>query len=346
MVNSMTDCSRERETMINSEMLMTLFYGIYSFVFWRATTLGMRKGGDIGSRHSDAYAAHRSRIQRNPAFFIIAILMYTLVTVVFIIHWKTLYDVFGPNGGDGMYLCTALVSPALPIFCETVLALNIVLADLVLTWRTYVVFGKVKRIVIFPGILVLCTAVLVVVFLVIASIGQGREKGTDIYELVFGIGELSVLVWIYLGFSMGITLYCSIAITVRIFKICRLGGTSVKSYANVLEVVAESSALYTTVVLITFILVFISAQWGSRCAVAVLLSVTGISPTWILARVVSGKARTDESWTMDSSPLDSDPEAMEFQPNRNFTYTDDSTAYAPVGPLQPKDEPGLVDENV
>lgn len=108
-----------------------------------------------------------------------------------------------------------------------------------------------------------------------ASINQwGDNDGPDMYELVFGIGELSVLVWVYLGFSMGITLYCSIAITVRIFKICRLGGTSVKSYASVLEVVAESSALYTTVVLITFILVFVSERWGSRYAVAVLLSVT------------------------------------------------------------------------
>ncbi|KIY68456.1 hypothetical protein CYLTODRAFT_421576 [Cylindrobasidium torrendii FP15055 ss-10] len=334
MANNLADCSRERETMINSNMLMTLFYAIYSSVFWRATTLGVRTGGGLELGHSDAYAAHRSRIQRNPTFFIIAIVMYLLVTAVFVIHWKNLYDVFGPNGGDGTYLCTKTIGPSLSIFCEGVLALNIVLADSVLIWRTFVVFGKVKRIVILPAFLVLCTAICVVYFVVVTSIKE-YENGLELYELVFGIGELSIIIWIYLGFSMGITLYCSIAITLRILKICRLGGTSPKSYANVLEVVAESSALYTFVVLVTFILVFISSRWGSRYAVAVLLSVTGISPTWILARVVSGQARTDESWTVDSSPLG----AMEFQPNRQFTESNDSPAYALVGPPQPKDGP-------
>ncbi|KIY68448.1 hypothetical protein CYLTODRAFT_489737 [Cylindrobasidium torrendii FP15055 ss-10] len=329
MVNNPTDCSHERETMINSNMLMTLSYGVYSFVFWRAITSGMRGGRSKRSRQPDAYAAHRSRIQRSPVLFIIAILMYTLVTVLCAIYWKTLYDVFGPNGGDGTYLCTKHVAPALPVICEAALALNIVLADSVLIWRTYIVFGKIKRIVIFPAVLVLCNTALPFVGFVPV---KGYKDSPEIYELVFGIRKFCVFVWVYLGFSMGITLYCSIAITLRILWICRLGGASWKSYSNVLEVIAKSSALYTTVIVITSILGFSSARWGARYAVAVLLSVTGIAPTWILARIVSGKARADESWTIGSSPLGADPDAIEFRPDTHSISNNRLPVYALVGP--------------
>ncbi|KIY68455.1 hypothetical protein CYLTODRAFT_260367 [Cylindrobasidium torrendii FP15055 ss-10] len=166
-----------------------------------------------------------------------------------------------------------------------------------------------------------------VYFIVVMPIKK-YKNGLELYELVFGIGELSISIWIYLGCSIVITLYCSIAITLRIFKVYRLGVKSVKLYANVLEVVTESSALYTIVIFTTSIMVLVSPRWGTRYAVAALLSVTGISPTWILARVVSGKARTDESWTMDTSPLDSDREVIEFHPNRHSTDTNESTAYS------------------
>ncbi|KIY65755.1 hypothetical protein CYLTODRAFT_492058 [Cylindrobasidium torrendii FP15055 ss-10] len=325
--NALTDCTRERETMINSNMLMTLAYGLYSFVFWQAISLGLRsKEGRGTGTHSDVYAAHRSRIHRNPIFFIVAMIMYALVTAVFAIQWKTFYNVLGPHGGDGEYLCKATASASVLIFCETVLSLNFVLADLVLIWRTFIVYGRLKKVILFPFVFAVAAGGLVVAVIIGMSL---HLEGHDLalYNVVFAMNALDILPLVYMAVSILVTIYCSIAITIRIVKICRLGGSSLGSYSNVLELVAESAVLYTAVLLTTFILKFVSERWGSRYAVAVLLPVTGIAPTWILARAISGESRPDSSWTMDSDMAIDD--GMQFSSKHTGG---DSAIYSPITP--------------
>lgn len=76
-----------------------------------------------------------------------------------------------------------------------------------------------------------------------------------------------------MAMSVLTTLYCTIAITARIIRVRHLTGEPY-GYSQALEMVAESSLLYTAVLLITFILKFLSERWGARVAEAILLSVT------------------------------------------------------------------------
>lgn len=77
----------------------------------------------------DIQSARRSKLNTNPGFFVAAIVMYALITAVVAIQWRTVADVVGPHGGDGQYLCNSAAATSIPIFLETVLALNFAIAD-------------------------------------------------------------------------------------------------------------------------------------------------------------------------------------------------------------------------
>ncbi|KIY68458.1 hypothetical protein CYLTODRAFT_453518 [Cylindrobasidium torrendii FP15055 ss-10] len=307
--NNLADCSREREIMINTEMAMTLTYGLYTVIFCQAMSRGFQllKGGNT---QQDIHSARRSKVNTNPAFFIAAIIMYALITAVVVIQWRTVADVVGPHGGNGQFLCDSAAAASIPIFLETV-------------YRTYVVYGKTKKIVIVPALFTIAAAAFVIVVAVRLSFNMKGNR-TALYDVVFGASALGVITWAYIAMSVFTTLYCSIAITARILHVRRLTGEPY-GYSDALEMVAESSLLYTAVLLVTFILKFISARWGSRVAEGILLSVTGLCPTWILSRVLAGSSRPDESWTLDSDDTLAQ-ERMSFNVNHN----EDMAAYSPV----------------
>ncbi|KAK0466520.1 hypothetical protein IW261DRAFT_1683756 [Armillaria novae-zelandiae] len=94
-------------------------------------------------------------------------------------------------------------------------------------------------------------------------------------------------------------LWCTILI---VYRILRLGGvtTGIRVYHHVIEMLVESAALYSAV--IVALLVFevrdeVAGAYIEEFAIAI----RGIAPTVLVGRVAAGHARSDDSWSGSSA---------------------------------------------
>ncbi|KAK0434379.1 uncharacterized protein EV420DRAFT_1248273, partial [Desarmillaria tabescens] len=98
----------------------------------------------------------------------------------------------------------------------------------------------------------------------------------------------------YLSFSLGTTLFCTILIIYRIIKVGR-SSNSIGAYRGVIEILVESASLYA-VSLILWMAFLLHNYEASVYPEAIYVSITGIAPTLIVGRIASGQARPDDSW--------------------------------------------------
>ncbi|KAF8070011.1 hypothetical protein FPV67DRAFT_996341 [Lyophyllum atratum] len=156
-----------------------------------------------------------------------------------------------------------------------------VLADSVLIWRTWVIWGKSWKVTVIP---VICT-MLTIAFCVITTYQSITTK-------TFGLLHVDFVTGLYSA-TLVTTVFCTGAI---IYRAVKVGG--LRSYRSIIEILVEASVLYCFATIFALV-AYIHNSTVYEYAFTFWIPMTGIAPTLVIARVAAGHARPDETWTVN-----------------------------------------------
>jgi len=185
----------------------------------------------------------------------------------------------------------------------TLFSLNILIADCIIIWRCWVVWGRSWLIIILPSLATLAGVVLAV----LNAVGEvtivkakGHVPGKVPKEFITFNKPYSIL-------SLVTSLYATLLIIARIVMVQRHVGSGsrfdtklVRRYSKAIELVVESALLYSVNMLI-FCIFTSEANPKVSFPEAILPQIAGIAPTLLLFRVMMGHARPDSNWTTQGS---------------------------------------------
>ncbi|KAJ7741198.1 hypothetical protein DFH07DRAFT_59460 [Mycena maculata] len=266
-----------RDIYLNITFLQVFVHGIYSAIFFLAL-----------------YAMIFKR-KTPAAFFVIVLTMYTIATIQTGLHWASIRDAFVRHGSSPTDTVNSLGSPtlALTVLSGTMLIGNTLLADCVLIFRCFAVWNRDWRAIVLPVLTTLSATALGIlsVFETAQVVELGGNLSSDPPKFVDYARP-------YFCLCLATTLLATILIVFRIVWITRYNaGTAFSGYRAVIEMVVESALLYSA-----SLIVYIGILFGSAAsnddgyAQAILIEMTGIAPTLIVARVSFGLARPSSSW--------------------------------------------------
>ncbi|PBK61406.1 hypothetical protein ARMSODRAFT_1025725 [Armillaria solidipes] len=216
---------------------------------------------------------------------VIIILLHIVTTVNFAVNWSDIHSRFVDHGQSFWTKYLAAYDPTIIITLgEGIMAaICTILADTTIIWRCWIVWGR-RWLSILPPVLLLISAT---VLKIIAT-----------YQLYVASDEYTRYFTPYSSCVLATTLWCTLLIVYRIVTVARAGGEAgcgIGAYRHVLEVLIESSALYSiSLILCT---AFFARNVNSIIYFDALAGIArGISPTLIIGRVAAGHARPDDSW--------------------------------------------------
>ncbi|PBK93693.1 hypothetical protein ARMGADRAFT_132649 [Armillaria gallica] len=166
--------------------------------------------------------------------------------------------------------------------------LSTILADGTLIWRCWTVWGRSWRVALIP---ILCTT--------LAAISRGIVSYYDNIEDTppRALYMAKIVNWavLYVSLILATLLWCTIFIIYRILKV---GGVTagMRAYHRVIELLVESAALYSVVLVIVLVLEVRNELAGGYVQ-EVAAAVRGIVPTILVGRIAAGHARPDDSWS-------------------------------------------------
>ncbi|KAK0442744.1 uncharacterized protein EV420DRAFT_1224546, partial [Desarmillaria tabescens] len=99
----------------------------------------------------------------------------------------------------------------------------------------------------------------------------------------------------YISFSLATTLFCTLLIIYRIWRVARMSDAGLRVYGHVIEVFVESSALLSGS-LILYVAFDVSQSWAYFYFDALAAISRSIAPTLLIGCVAAGHARPDDSW--------------------------------------------------
>ncbi|KAF9018031.1 hypothetical protein BDZ89DRAFT_1074256 [Hymenopellis radicata] len=237
-------------------------------------------------------------------------------TVILGLDWKSVDLLFIAHGRsfktEFNFLLTDLVLQCLNVF----------IADLILVWRCWVLYDGNLKVLVIPGLCMITETISGC--MVIISFDA---------ETIFFVN------WALASYSMTVVTnsLCTILILFRIVRVSGLGA-SLKTYRGIIEILVESAAMYAIIYIALLIAYAYQFYSGATILTAytylvmISYSVTGIAPTLIIARVMAGQSRPNDSWTRPSLPhmrsdVLSDTESLQFASAPNHT-TSTSTGHA------------------
>ncbi|KAJ7643134.1 hypothetical protein DFH06DRAFT_1427081 [Mycena polygramma] len=236
------------------------------------------------------YAMVFKATTRKTGVLLALIAMYTLSTVHLACKWVLIKHAFIDHGDSPTSTVIHLVqSPLwLTVLPAVTLTTNTLVADCVLIWRCWIVWDQDWKVVLVP---LLCTFV-----------GAGLGFRSVAYQAAYitnpnGV-EHSSLLFIVLGHNR----WATILIIIRIVIVTDSTTRKSRGYGRVVEVLVESALLYS-VTLAVFLPFLVRASVNDGYPQAVLVQMTGIAPTLIVARVSLGLARPDETWQNPTTSL-------------------------------------------
>ncbi|KAK0465881.1 uncharacterized protein EV420DRAFT_798892 [Desarmillaria tabescens] len=252
--------------MILCALLNGIYFGIVTITLW------------------DIYTNKSRPIKQ--ALTIIIALLYIITTVDLAFDWSVVRSVFIDHGQSFWTMFLFYTQPDSWISLVTGITSTVatILADITIIWRCWIVCSQQWLTVLLPVAFLICA----VVFKMI-GVYRGYISPEDVYALGFVLSS---------SFVLATTLWCTLLIVYRIVTVARAGtgiGAGLRTYRHVIEVIVESSALYS-VTLILYLAVYARndasvAYFDPLAAVA-----RGIAPTLLVGRVAAGHARPDESW--------------------------------------------------
>ncbi|KAF7329962.1 hypothetical protein MKEN_00260200 [Mycena kentingensis (nom. inval.)] len=280
-----------RDDYFNFNLTQIFFNGIYAVVFFIAL-YGM--------------IFKRKRSPTNTGLMAVIIAMFVLATLQTGIDWANLRYAFITKGTSPTDTVNALLEETYlwTVAPAVMLVANTFLADCVLIFRCFAVWAHDWRIVLLP------------VLTTIAGTTLGILAVLQTATFVSGGGDPNSFVDYaipYISLSLVTTLLATSLIVVRILWLTRAHGaftlklsgntgtTTTNTYRVVIEMVVESALVYALTLAIYLALLFGPESSTSDGYVkAVLVSMTGIAPTLIVARVSLGLARPSSSWQRTS----------------------------------------------
>ncbi|KAF9021412.1 hypothetical protein BDZ89DRAFT_1071532, partial [Hymenopellis radicata] len=160
-------------------------------------------------------------------------------------------------------------------------------------------------------------------------------------DLDFASTSLTNWSLIYYSMTVATNSLCTILILFRIVRVSGLGA-SLKTYRGIIEILIESAAMYA-IIYIALLIAYAYQFYGTVDIVLtaypypmiISYSITGIAPTLIIARVMAGQSRPNDSWSRPSLPhMQSDvlssTESLQFasEPDHSMQTTSASTGHA------------------
>ncbi|SJK98325.1 uncharacterized protein ARMOST_01590 [Armillaria ostoyae] len=257
------------DAQLNTEIVYAFLYGIYTGIvavtLWNIFTF---KSQPIGRQ----------------VMVVAIVLLFIVTTINASFNWSYISSGFINNGQSFWSKYSVLVfSENIYLGMGITGAINTILADSIIIWRCWMVWGR-RWLVVLPPILLLISGIA----LKLIDTYQGYTTGSD-----------DVLVFVlYLSFTLATTIWCTTLIICRILAVVRgsdgVGG-GVGVYRHVIEVLIESSALYS-VFLILLMAFEVRGDWAGYYVDAMSGIARGIAPTLLVGRVATGHSRSEQSW--------------------------------------------------
>ncbi|PBK96046.1 hypothetical protein ARMGADRAFT_1142744 [Armillaria gallica] len=218
------------------------------------------------------------------AFFItVIIILYILTTVAFGFGWVFEQRAFIQNGDNFLTVFFALqeISPwwrASQLVIGISGGMSTFIVDVTIIWRCWVLWERRWRIILIPG---LCAIVGTIakflqirsIFINTSDIGNSGVFAADIDWAL-----------IYLSLTLTTTLLCTLLIVYRIVRFA----SGVSSYGKIVEIVIESSAMYSLTLIVYLALVARNIE-SSFYADIITAYVKVIAPTLLVGRVAAGR---------------------------------------------------------
>ncbi|KAK0446990.1 uncharacterized protein EV420DRAFT_885352 [Desarmillaria tabescens] len=265
----------------------------FNAIMMRALTHGIYTG--VVAVTPWAVVSRKNCQNRSRYFLVFIILLLYLVAMVgtygewtegvstFITNGKNFWEAYNSDPGKRSLL---------PLGIEAIL--STILADATLIWRCWTVWGRSWCIVLIP---IVCTT--------LAAISRGivtYYSTLDVEHLPPQALYLeNVVNWavLYTSLIMATLLWCTILIVYRILKV---GGVSagMRVYHRVIEILIESAALYSAVIVILLVFEVRNEAVGGYIQ-ELAIAIRGIMPTVVVGRVAAGHARPDDSWSEGST---------------------------------------------
>ncbi|KAK0192011.1 hypothetical protein F5146DRAFT_1038015 [Armillaria mellea] len=201
------------------------------------------------------------------------------------------------------YELFGLSSPLWRIVGDTATASSLIIADCTIIWRCWVVWAHDWRIIMLP------------ICLVIGEIVSGVIVVVRQFMLNLAINETTTN-WalVTMATTLGTNVLCTALIVGRVLYVARghrgiIGG--IRTYRGIIEILVESAALYSIVFVVLMILYPLDG-YGYMYLQMISYPITGIAPTLIILRVVSGGGSPEESSLTT-------PSSLHFQRSRGST---------------------------
>ncbi|KAJ7740460.1 hypothetical protein DFH07DRAFT_751670 [Mycena maculata] len=246
----------------------------------------------------------RKSDHRRKLWSAVIILLYSCATIHSSISWESLVIAF-QNYGTSPDLLNALIHPSLKLKILSLVAsfLGFLLADTVMVWRCWIVWGRSWVVIVFPVLAAIAGTVC-------AALGLAGQITVASIENSTSDMRLAPLVRFstpFLSLSLAVTLYTTGLIAWRIIHVQRYAQThGVKEvgsvFSPVLELLIESSALYAAS-LFVFVVLLAMKNSNQNYLQNIHVQITGIAPTLLIFRISIGHTRKDEEWSSPNSEL-------------------------------------------
>ncbi|KAK0479659.1 hypothetical protein IW261DRAFT_1593635 [Armillaria novae-zelandiae] len=203
-----------------------------------------------------------------------AITTWSFLHSIFVVNAQTFWTEFQGGTDAGALILEAGIPSAI---CS-------ILADAIMIWRCWTVWGQRSLIILVPFAFLVASMTCKILSLYKEYTSQG----------IF----TALLPLLYSSFVLVTTLCCTLLIIFRIVTVARAAGdmgTKLGAYRHTLEILVESSALYS-IALILYIVFDVQGSVLFSYFDSLAAFTRGIAPTLVMGRVAAGHARPDDSW--------------------------------------------------
>ncbi|KAF5310048.1 hypothetical protein D9619_010483 [Psilocybe cf. subviscida] len=228
----------------------------------------------------------------------ILILLFSIVIINLGTTWQILRNVMITYNDTRNTMVMELMGGPLqiPLAANATGCIAVLIADSLLVWRCYVLWRRNKILLAFFTLLLLGEVALIPILLLLnANLGPGKVSFIPLFFFL----------------SVGITVLATGLIIYRIVDVFNRIPGERSRYQYVIEALVESGLMYSTTLLISGVLMVVRSDNFTNCTLVqasaywggILTPVTGIAPTLITMRTVSGKARDEATWTQPVSGI-------------------------------------------
>ncbi|KAK0185442.1 hypothetical protein F5146DRAFT_1070198 [Armillaria mellea] len=293
----------------NRTILESLLQGLYTLIV--ATTLWT--------------TFSTSKKAGNSFLLTVVITLYVLTTVAFSVDWAYQRRAFIQNGENFLTVFNALqaISPWWRV-SQLVIGisggLSTFIADITIIWRCWVFWGRRWLIVLIPG---LCA--------IAGTIAKSMQINSVFINTTSDIsntgGFAANINWavIYLSLTLATTLLCTLLIVYRIVQLA----SGISSYGKIMEIVIESSAMYSLTLIVYLALVARNLE-SSYYADIIMAYIKVIAPTLLIGRVAAGSSSSSSNQVIVNPTRDRNSDLNQVMERKHETAVvyhdvDDST---------------------